>query len=56
MEQISLFDEEKVLFPSTHEDVLKLHKQYIDEGEEDQDTFTWNKIKNGYSYSFYGIL
>ncbi len=54
MEQMSFFDEKKIPFPLTHEDVLKLHKQYIDEGEKDKDAFTWNAIQNGYSYYFYG--
>ena len=38
----------------THEDVLKLHEQYIYEGEKDKDAFEWKEIKNGYSYYFYG--
>ncbi len=57
MEQMSFFDSEKVAFPMTHEDVLKLHEQYIYEGEKDKDAFTFKDIKNGlgYSYYFYGI-
>ena len=55
MEQISLFEEEKASsLLSTHENVLKLHKQYIDEGEKDKDAFTWKETKSGYSYFFYG--
>ncbi len=54
MEQISFFDEEKIIFPSTHEDILKLHEQYISEGETDPDAFTWSDIQNGRSYFFYG--
>lgn len=54
MEQMSFFDERKIAFPLTHEDVLTLHKQYIDEGEKDEDAFTWKPITNGYSYYFYG--
>lgn len=54
MEQMSFFDEEKIAFPLSHEDVLELHKRYIDEGEKDEDAFTWKPIKNGYSYYFYG--
>ena len=48
MEQMSLFDEQKVAFPLSHEDVLELHKRYIDDGEKDEDAFTWKEIKNGY--------
>lgn len=54
MEQISLFDENIIAFPKSHEDVLKLHEQYIFEGETDPDAFTWSDIKNGRSYFFYG--
>ena len=54
MEQISLFDDEKIAFPLSHDDVLKLHAQYIAEGETDPDAFTWKETKNGRSYFFYG--
>ena len=54
MEQLSLFEEEKIEFPKTHEDVVKLHAEYIDEGEKDDDAFTWKDTKNGRSYFFYG--
>ena len=54
MQQISLFDDEKIAFPATHEDILKLHATYVDEGETDGDAFTWSDIKNGRSYFFYG--
>lgn len=54
MEQMSFFDGEKIAFPLSHEDVLKLHKLYIDEDEKDKDAFTWKEIKDGYSYFFYG--
>ena len=36
----------------THDDVLKLHKQYIYEGETDKDAFEWKEIKNGYESIF----
>ncbi len=55
MEQMSFFDSEKIEFPMTHEDVLKLHEQYIYEGEKDKDAFECKDIKNGHSYYFYGI-
>lgn len=55
MEQMSFFDEKKVAFPMTHEDVLQLHKQYIDEGEKDKDAFECKDIKCGHSYYFYGV-
>lgn len=54
MEQMTFFDEEKIIFPLTHEDILKIHKQYISEGETDPDAFTWADIQNGRSYFFYG--
>lgn len=54
MQQMSLFDEDKIAFPSSHEDILKLHAQFIAEGETDPDAFTWSDIKNGRSYFFYG--
>lgn len=54
MEQMSFFEENKIAFPMTHDDVLKLHKQYIFEDEKDKDAFEWKEIKNGYSYYFYG--
>ena len=54
MEQMSFFSEEKIAFPLSHEDVVELHKRYIDEGEKDEDAFTWKEIKGGYSYYFYG--
>lgn len=54
MEQLTFFEENKIAFPMTHDDVLKLHEQYIYEGEKDKDAFEWKEIKNGYSYYFYG--
>ena len=54
MQQISLFDDEKVAFPISHEDILRLHEKYIAEGETDTDAFTWSDIKNGKSYFYYG--
>ena len=54
MQQISIFDGGSNLFPSSHDDILKLHAQYIAEGEKDPDAFTWSDIKNGKSYFFYG--
>ena len=47
MEQLTFFEENKIAFPMTHDDVLKLHKQYIYEGETDKDAFEWKEIKNG---------
>ena len=55
MEQLTFFEENKIAFPMTHDDVLKLHEQYIYEGEKDKDAFEWKEIKDGYSYSFYGV-
>lgn len=54
MEQISLFEDEKIAFPKSHDDIVKLHTEYIAEGETDSDAFTWSDIKNGRSYYFYG--
>ena len=54
MEQLSLFSEDKITFPQSHEDVLALHACYIAEGEKDSDAFTWSDTKNGRSYFFYG--
>lgn len=55
MEQLTLFEESKIAFPMTHDDVLKLHEQFIYEGEKDKDAFVSKDIKNGYSYYFYGV-
>ena len=54
MEQISLFEDEKIPFPTTHDDIVKLHERYIAEGETDSDACTWSDTKNGRSYFFYG--
>lgn len=54
MEQMSLFNEERLAFPVSHEDIVALHAQYIAEGENDADAFTWSDTKNGRSYFFYG--
>ncbi len=54
MEQISLFEDEKIAFPQSHDDILKLHAEYIAEGVTDSDAFTWSDIKIGRSYYFYG--
>ena len=54
MEQLSLFENKKIPFPVTHDDIVKLHEQYIAEGETDSDAFTWSDTKNGRSYFFYG--
>lgn len=57
MEQLTFFEENKIAFPKTHDDVLKLHKQFIDEGEKDEDAFEYKKIQDGQgrSYYFYGV-
>ena len=54
MQQISLFEEDSIVFPTSHDDILKLHAQYLSEGETDPDAFTWSEIKDGRSYFFYG--
>ena len=41
-------------FPLTHEDVLQLYREYIFEGETDEDVFTWAPVRDGMSYFFYG--
>ena len=52
--QISMFNDE-LIFPKSHEDVLNMWKRHIFEGEKDADAFTYNKVKEGYSYSFYNL-
>lgn len=51
--QTSIF-EAGPAFPLTHEDILALHHDYIDEGETDTDAFTWTDVKGGRTYFFYG--
>ena len=52
--QVSMFDE-FVEFPRTFDDIQRIWKQYIYEGETDVDAFTQSPVKDGYSYSFYGV-
>lgn len=54
MDQLLFFDDAPASFPETYADIEALHKRYIDEGETDDDAFTWNEITSGRSYSFYG--
>lgn len=53
MEQLSMFGEGPA-FPLTYDDIESLYKQYIYEGETDDDTFTSSDVKTGRSYFFYG--
>lgn len=53
MEQLSMFGEGPA-FPLTYDDVESLYKQYIYEGETDDDTFSSSDVKTGRSYFFYG--
>ena len=52
--QVSMFDE-LLAFPRSFDDVQKIWEKYIFEGETDEDAFTKNPVKDGYSYSFYGV-
>lgn len=52
--QISIFDE-YLEFPRSFDDIQILWEKYIFEGETDSDAFTKNSVKEGYSYSFYGV-
>ena len=52
--QISMFDE-YLEFPRSFDDIQNLWERYIFEGETDSDVFTKNPVKEGYSYSFYGV-
>ena len=54
-EQISFFYS-PVSYPKTFQDVDRLYKEYIFEGEKDDDVFTSNERKDGSrSYFFYGV-
>ena len=58
MEQISMFSE-SLVFPSNYEDIEKIYKEYIFEGETDKDVFTSSDLTSysvpyGKSYFFYG--
>lgn len=53
MEQISMFGP-IISYPQTYSDVERMFYDYIFEGENDDDVFTYNDIKNGRSYFFYG--
>lgn len=53
MTQLDMFDNGPS-FPLTHEGILALFHQYIDEGEKDSDVFTWEETKQGKSYFIYG--
>lgn len=52
--QVSMFDE-LLEFPRSFDDVQRIWEKYIFEGETDDDVFTKNQVKDGYSYSFYGV-
>ncbi|MCR4886269.1 MAG: hypothetical protein K5919_05075 [Clostridiales bacterium] len=52
MDQMSLFN--IPAFPASYDDVDSLYREYIYEGETDEDAFTWSEIKDGRTYSFYG--
>lgn len=53
-EQTSMF-EEPLFFPESFDDIERIWQKYIFEGETDDDVFTKNPVKEGYSYSFYGV-
>ena len=54
MQQISMFDDETIDFPESHEDVKKLYKKYIAEDEKDLEALSPKDIRNGKSYFLYG--
>jgi hypothetical protein len=52
MDQMSFFN--IPAFPASYDDVDSLYREYIYEGETDEDAFTWSEIKDGRSYFMYG--
>ena len=52
MEQLSMFCE-SIPYPNTFDDIDHLYKEYIFEGEKDEDAFTVKDRKDGKSKSYY---
>lgn len=53
--QLSLFDNHFAL-PANHDDIFAMWSDYINPGTQDSDAFTWEEIKDGRSYYFYGTM